>query len=691
MPTNNIPNRLAKEKSPYLLQHAHNPVNWFPWSEEAFDKAKQENKPVFLSIGYSTCHWCHVMERESFEDEEVAELLNRDYVAIKVDREERPDIDHIYMSVCQAMTGQGGWPLTIVMTPEKKPFFAGTYFPKHSKYGRYGLMEIADQLSAKWKENPGEIAEVGDRVVEQMQEGLHAQVKGELSEELLDKAFQIYEQNFDPAYGGFGSAPKFPSPHNLSLLLRQYKRTGNPKALEMVENTVEAMYQGGLFDHVGFGFARYSTDEKWLVPHFEKMLYDNALLTIACIETYQATGNRKYADIAEKVIAYVLRDMTDEQGGFYSAEDADSEGEEGKFYLWSPDEVLKVLGEEEGELFCDLYDITERGNFEGRSIPNLIGTDLVSFAQRRNLDLDELTQRIEQARIQLFNHRESRIHPHKDDKILTSWNGLMISALAQAARALDRPDYAEAAGKAARFLLTTLRREDGRLMARYRDGHTAYPAYLDDYAFLAAGLTDLYEATFHLEYLQEAVRLTKEMLQLFWDEEKGGLFFYGSESEQLFARPKELYDGAMPSGNSIAAQNLLRLARFTYDAGLSQKADEQLKAFAGTVADYPIGYAAYLSAVDMAFRPEAEIVLAGIPDDPVIQEMRKMIGERYLPNSIVIFHPVELTKTVSTVDEIIPLVQGKTAIGGKATAYVCENFACQAPVTKPDELKELLR
>ncbi|CAG7648502.1 thioredoxin domain-containing protein [Paenibacillus allorhizosphaerae] len=629
------------------------------------------------------------MERESFENEEVAELLNRDYIAIKVDREERPDVDNLYMSVCQAMTGQGGWPLTIIMTPEKKPFFAGTYFPKGRKFGRPGLMDILPQIAGKWKDDPNRVAQIGEQVVEETQKRLIANLEGELSDALLEQAYSMYDSMFDAAFGGFGGAPKFPTSHNLSYLLRYWKRTGNEKALAMVEKSLDAMHRGGIFDHVGFGFARYSTDERWLVPHFEKMLYDNALLAMTYIEAFQATGKERYAEVAEQIITYVLRDMTDPDGGFYSAEDADSEGEEGKFYVWTPDEVKQVLGEEEGELYCDVYDITADGNFEGHSIPNLIDATVESMARLKQMDLQSMKQRLEASRQKLFEHREKRIHPHKDDKILTSWNGLMIMALAKAAKALQKPEYATAARKAVHFVLNKLRREDGRLLARYRDGEAAYLGYVDDYAFLVWGLIELYEATFDWQLLEQAVQLNEEMLRLFWDDEKGGLFFYGHDGEQLFTRPKEIYDGAMPSGNSAAALNMHKLARYTYNAALAQKAELQLKAFAGSVERYPSGHALFLMALEFALGAPAEIVIAGDPAKTDTQEMIREVQRAFLPQAIIILNPKG--DDAADVARLIPLAQDKLPLGGRATAYVCENFACQSPVSDVEELRELLQ
>lgn len=628
------------------------------------------------------------MAHESFEDQTIADMLNKDFISIKVDREERPDIDHIYMAVCQAMTGQGGWPLTVFLTPEKKPFFAGTYFPRSRKYNRAGMVEVVAQLAGKWREDADRVREVGEQIIQETTNRLlEHQSGGELTEETLHEAFRLYESTFDPEFGGFGSSPKFPTSHNLSFLLRYYKKTGNERALEMVEKTLDAMHRGGMYDHIGFGFSRYSVDNKWLVPHFEKMLYDNALLIMTYTEAYQFTGKAKYAEVAEQIITYILRDMTDVGGAFYSAEDADSEGDEGKFYVWTPDEVELVLGIDEGDLFSELFDITEAGNFEGHNIPNLIQTTLASFAKRKQIPLDQLKQRMEEARAKLFEHREKRIHPGKDDKILTAWNGLMIAALSKAARALDKPAYAEAAAKAADFLLRELRREDGRLLARYRDGEAAFPGYVDDYAFLVWGLIELYETTFELRYLREAVQLNVEMLRLFGDEEKGGLFFYGSDAEQLLTRPKEIYDGAMPSGNAAAALNMQRLAKLTYDAKLSQAADEQLQAFAGAVASYPPGHALMLAALDFAYSEAIEIVIAGDPAKPETQIMLRAVQQQFLPNALLILHPPGAAG--EEVRKLIPLVQDKLPLGGRATAYVCHNFACQAPTQDLEDLENL--
>lgn len=680
-------NRLKNEKSPYLLQHANNPVSWYPWGDDAFDKAKAEDKPIFLSIGYSTCHWCHVMERESFEDHEVAEALNKQYVSIKVDREERPDIDHIYMTACQAMTGSGGWPLTVIMTPDKKPFFTGTYFPKQSKWGRPGLMDILEQVGDAWQKERDKIIRAGESVVEAIKPQFSSS-RGELSGETLDKAYGLFARSFDQEYGGFGSAPKFPTPHNLSFLLRHWKRTGEKKALEMVEKTLHSMYQGGIYDHVGFGFSRYSTDREWLVPHFEKMLYDNALLALAYLETYQASGKEFFAGVARDIFTYILRDMTSPEGGFYSAEDADSEGEEGRFYVWQPDEIMEVLGKDDGKLFCRLYNITPGGNFEGNSIPNLIYNSVEKLAVEMNVNKEELKRRVETARKKLFLHRERRVHPYKDDKVLTAWNGLMIAALARGAAVLRDASYREAAEKAVAFIWKELRREDGRLLARYRDGEAAYPAYLDDYAFLAWGLMELYEATFKPEYLRRALLLTRQMHGLFGDEENGGYFMYGTDAEELIARPKEVYDGAIPSGNSVAALNLLRLSRLTGDQEIEEMAKKQIDSFAGDVDDYPKGYAHFLMALQFALGPTKEIVLTGKPGSEGWREMTSVLHSHFLPNSVLVVRPDN--GEAREIEELVPYVREQRSLEGKATAYVCENFACMAPTTDLNRLVEAI-
>lgn len=687
-------NRLISEKSPYLLQHAHNPVNWYPWGDEAFQKAEAEDKPVFLSIGYSTCHWCHVMERECFEDEEVAALLNQGFVSIKVDREERPDIDSVYMNVCQAMTGSGGWPLTVFLTPERHPFFAGTYFPKGSRYGRPGLIDLLTAIREKWETDREELQGLGKEIMGRIAEQMMESVPGEPNPELLQSGYQSLANSFNPVYGGFGGAPKFPTPHHLLFLLRCWKRFQDANALEMVEKTLLAMYCGGIFDHIGFGFSRYSTDRQWLVPHFEKMLYDNALLSLAYLEAYQATGNTFYAGVAKKIFTYILRDMTSPEGGFYTAEDADSEGVEGKFYLWSPDEVKEVLGEDDGEYLCGLYDIREKGNFEGKNIPNLldkmldISLDSVMGPDKAGERGNPLiSERVDALRKKLFAAREKRIHPFKDDKILTSWNGLMIAALARGAWVLGEQSYAEAAEKAVHFLLEKLRRDDGRLLARYRDGDAAYPAYLDDYAFLTWGLLELYQATFQVEYLEEAIRLTREMLTLFWDEQDGGFYFSAHDQEEgLDARGKEISDMAIPSGNSAAAWNLLHLARLTGAREFDELAHRQLRSFAGAVRSAPHACTFYLCALDFYLGPPQEIVVTGERDDERTREMLDVLRSAYLPQAALLFY--QEGNEGNRIAALAPYAADKRPIDGGAAVYICENYACRRPVTSPEELAQ---
>ncbi|MGI6091904.1 MAG: thioredoxin domain-containing protein [Veillonellaceae bacterium] len=671
-------NHLANEKSPYLLQHAHNPIDWYPWGEEAFAKAKAEDKPIFLSIGYSTCHWCHVMERESFEDEAVAEILNRHFVSIKVDREERPDVDHIYMEVCQALTRSGGWPLTIIMTPDKKPFFAGTYFPKTSKYGRPGLIDLLKAISQRWQEKREDLIGFSDEIVELLQHQEKASVDATLSKGLLDTAFEQLERDFDPRYGGFSKAPKFPTPHNMLFLLRYWKHNNNAKALEMVEKTLTAMRKGGIYDHLGYGFSRYSTDDKWLVPHFEKMLYDNALLCHVYLEAYQCTGNKDYAKVAEQILTYVMRDMTNAEGGFYSAEDADSEGEEGKFYVFTRQQILDLLGEKDGTLFADFYDITPQGNFEhGSSILNYVDNDIESYAARVGLEAVDLTRKLEECSAKLYRYRDKRVHPYKDDKVLTVWNALMISAFAKAARVLDGACYAEYAERAFKFIKNKLISKDCRLLARYRDGEAAHLAYLDDYAFLLWALIELYETIYSPLYIKWAQDVCQEMQRLFWDEKNGGFFFYGIDGEQLLTRPKEIYDGAIPSGNSVAAFALLRLANITGKGQFQSLAERLLQTFAGQVEKIPRAHTFYLIALDYHLSAQRKIVIAGTGASKDVWNMLSAAGKRFLPNTVTVFND---TSQADIMRKVIPEVVDQLPVNGQTAAYICENFTCRPPI-----------
>ena len=682
MSTNNKANKLINEKSPYLLQHAYNPVNWYPWGVEAFEKAKKEDKPVFLSIGYSTCHWCHVMERESFADEEVARFLNENYVAIKVDREERPDIDNIYMSVCTALTGHGGWPLTILMTSEKKPFFAGTYFPKESRHGMPGFTDIIKGVKEKWTGNRAEIYDSTQKIIDFIRGAEEERDETNLSKDILHEAYRHYKLAFDVQYGGFGQAPKFPSPHNLFYLLRYYKLTGKKGALEMVEKTLDYLSRGGIYDHIGFGFARYSTDNKWLVPHFEKMLYDNALLSIAFLEAYQVTQKEKYARITEEIFTYILRDMTSPEGAFYTAEDADSQGIEGKFYVWTPEEIIEILGKEKGAIFCREYDIIPGGNFEGKSIPNLIENKGLAEDEERLAALNEWRER-------LFEVREKRVHPSKDDKVLTSWNALMISALALGGRILNEPKYVEAAEKAVEFIFTKLCRDDGRLLARYREGEAAYPGYVDDYAFLAWALIELYETTFKPEYLEKSIQFTGDLLRYFWDEEDGGLFFYGTDAEELITRPKEVYDGAVPAGNSVAALNFLRLEKLTGEHEWGKKASQQFEIFAGDVTRNPMAYAFFLTAFMYYVAPGKEVVIVGDSHKKDTRTMLELLQKEFSPFTATLFKGTG--DGGSRLQKIAPFTEGQEMLNSKATVYICENFACRKPSNSILELEKVLK
>ncbi|WP_281795764.1 thioredoxin domain-containing protein [Desulforhabdus amnigena] len=681
-------NRLSQEKSPYLLQHADNPVDWYPWGEEAFKKAKEEDKPVFLSIGYATCHWCHVMEHESFEDMEVAKLLNENAVCIKVDREERPDVDQIYMTVCQALTGSGGWPLSVFMTPDRKPFFAGTYFPKSGRMGMPGFMDIIAQVAGLWKKDRQRLLRVSDEITNAIQPRKPTGQGPALDAETLDNAHRHFSRSFDHTWGGFGAAPKFPTPHHLTFLLRQHKRDPQSEALDIVEKTLDAMRDGGIFDQVGFGFHRYSVDEKWLVPHFEKMLYDQALLAMAYTEAFQAGGKARFAQVAREIFEYVLRDMTDSKGGFYSAEDADSEGREGLFYVWTPQEVKDILGAEAGDVFCRFYDITPEGNFEeSLSIPH-ISRSVELMAPGFGMEAEELEKLLEKGRLKLFAVREKRVHPFKDDKVLTAWNGLMIAALAKGYQVLRDPAYLDAACAAARFILNTLRREGGRLFRRYRHGEVAHRGYADDHAFLVWGLLELYESTFDAFYLEEAVKVHQQMMDLFWDEEEGGFFYTAEDNEPLIVRDKEIYDAAVPSSNSVGVLNLLRLARMTGNTQWEEKAQQLFNRFAGMVADFPAGYTQFLHAVDFALGPALEIIVAGNPEEVSTQEMVETVHGLFLPHRVLMLRSEDGRS--GGIEELAPFVKPLKSIDGKPMAYVCQNFACKEPVTEVDALKAIL-
>ncbi|MFC4557603.1 thioredoxin domain-containing protein [Virgibacillus kekensis] len=673
------PNWLIDENSPYLQQHAYNPVDWYPWGEEAFDIAKKENKPIFLSVGYSTCHWCHVLAHESFEDEQVADYLNKHYVSIKVDREERPDIDAVYMKVCQMMTGQGGWPLSIFMTPDKVPFYAGTYFPRESKYGMPGIMEVLSQLAKKFHEEPDHISEVTKSVTDALAKTVSTKSETRLTKDITDQAYQQLGRRFDFNHGGFGSAPKFPAPQNLLFLQNYYHFTGKKAALKMAESTLQAMADGGIYDHIGFGFARYSTDEKWLVPHFEKMLYDNALLLCAYVDCYQITGNPLYKKISEQIIDFVMREMRSKDGGFYSAIDADSEGVEGKYYVWDYEEVFDVLDEDLADLYCAVYDITQEANFEGKNVPNLIDTNLESAAEEYNMSLDELESHLEEARVQLLEAREQRVYPHVDDKILTSWNAMMITGFAKAGRAFENTDYLRVAKDAAAFLDEKLT-VDGRLMARYRYGEVKYYGYLDDYAFLLWAQLELYDATFNTEYLERARELADQMISLFWDEENGGFFFNGEDSEELLSREKEIYDGALPSGNSVAAVMLARLGYLTGVTEYHNKLEEMYHTFYKDIDQGPSASTFFIQSLLMMDNPTKEVVVLGDKNELVNRLQRE-----YLPGVNLLY-----SKDHGQLANAAPFTSDYKKVNNQTTVYICENFACKQPTNDLDEAYRLI-
>lgn len=576
-------NRLANEKSPYLLQHKDNPVNWYPWGDEALKKAKDENKPIFLSIGYSTCRWCHNMNRESFQDEEVAEILNEYYIPIKVDREERPDLDKVYITFAEALTGSAGWPLNLILTPEKKPFFAGTYFPKKTRNRMIGLVDLLSQIKEVWQDDSDRIIGESNRILAEVDRIYNSYNKGELDKDILIKTKNELKDTFDKNNGGFSYRPKFPLPQYILFLLEYGEKTNDDSAMEMAKFTLDNMYKGGIFDHIGFGFYRYSVDEKWLVPHFEKMLYDNALLGIAYTMAYEKTKNPFYKEITEKIFEFVIRDLASEEGGFYSALDAETEGEEGKFYIFTKEEIVDLLGDEYGEFYCNYYDITEEGNFEGKNIPNLIDKDLNNIN-----DIDKT--KLESIRDIVFQYRDKRIKPHRDEKILTSWNGLFIAALAYGGKVFGNETYINNAKRAADFIIMNFIDENGNLLSTHINGESYNYGFLEDYAFFIFGLLKLYEVTEDEVYLGISKKLNEDMLKLFWDNANGGLYYCSYISEELILKPKDIYDGAIPSGNSIALLNLAKLYEITKDENIHEKYKCMLKVFANNINRNPVVY-----------------------------------------------------------------------------------------------------
>ena len=680
-----MPNQLINETSPYLLQHAHNPVDWYPWGEEALRRAREEDKPILLSIGYSACHWCHVMERESFEDPEIAAMMNEHFISIKVDREERPDLDSLYMNAVQALTGSGGWPMTVFLTPDGRPFYGGTYFPPVDRGGMPGFPKVMLGVADTYRGRRGDVVQATQQLVSHLQH--LAQVPRSLdplTPDVLHQAYQQLAQSFDFEHGGFGAAPKFPQPMVYEFVLRYYHLTKSPRGLEMVEMTLQKMAYGGIYDQIGGGFHRYSTDPYWLVPHFEKMLYDNALLSRLYLHVYQATGNPLYRRIVEETLDYVLREMTDASGGFYSTQDADSEGVEGKFFVWTPPEIESVLGTGLASLVSGYFGVTESGNFEEKNILNVpIGPE--SFATEAGVGPEELEAAIVRARPLLLEQRERRVHPARDEKVLSAWNGLMVRSFAEAASILRREDYLKAAEANASFLLRELR-QDGRLLRTYKDGRASLKGYLEDYAFVADGLLALYEAGFDRRWLDRARSLADDMVELFRDGDQDGFYDTGEDHEALIVRPRDLFDNATPCGSSVAVDVLLHLSVLTGDGEYARRGAGVLRSMQQHMARAPMGMGHWLCALDFYLSTPKEVAIVGDRSAPSTQALLEVLYGRYLPNKVVAGSDSGLEQDHPE----IPLLQGRGAIDGQPTAYVCQNYVCQLPVTEPEALASQL-
>jgi uncharacterized protein YyaL (SSP411 family) len=678
-PSNRLPNRLADESSPYLLQHAYNPVDWYPWGEAAFARAKAEDKPVLLSVGYSACHWCHVMEHESFENDEIAALMNENFVNIKVDREERPDIDQIYMNFVQMTTGRGGWPMTVFLTPEGFPFYGGTYFPPYDRYNMPGFPRLLLSIRDSYHEKRDEILHSAAEILGELRRMNSVHVEGgNLTKENLDSFYRSIIRGYDAKNGGFGGAPKFPAPMTLEFILRYYGLTKDAEALAIVTNTCRKMADGGMYDHLGGGFARYSVDAVWLVPHFEKMLYDNAQLAKLYTHVWQVTKDEYFKTKAEEILDYALREMTDELGGFYSAQDADSEGVEGKFFVWTPGELKEILGEENAKAFGFHYDVSESGNFEhGASILHE-RQSVEDSAAELNITAERLAQILAEGKQKLFEAREKRIKPQRDDKVLTAWNGLMLSAFAEAGFVLDRIDYAQAARKNADFILTSMQTPDGRLLRTYGNGKAKLNAYMEDYAIFADGLLDLFQTTGETRWLREAKRLADVMIEQFWDDEEGGFFFTGKDHEELIVRSKDYFDNATPSGNSVAAEVLLKLEKLTGEARYPRYASNVFRQLSGNMLKYPQAFGRALIALSYAVSNVKEIVIISDKGEEE-NELVKILRENYIPNKITV-----LSDQHGDTD-LLPILEGKDLIGDSPTAFVCENYTCQEPTTEKEK------
>jgi uncharacterized protein len=669
-------NALACETSPYLLQHAHNPVQWHPWNQESLAKAKAEDKPILLSIGYSACHWCHVMERESFENEEIAGLMNANFINIKVDREERPDIDSIYMTVVQMMTGRGGWPMTVFLTPDQEPFYCGTYFPPDDLHGMPGFRRVLISIAKAFKEKRQAVESDAKTIAGELRKSdLTPNQKEELDREALDKALQDVQSNFDSQNGGFGAAPKFPPSMALDCLMRLYRRKKEKHVLGMIELTLSKMATGGVYDQAGGGFHRYSVDAQWLIPHFEKMLYDNALLSRTYLHAYLLTGNHFYRRISEEILDYVAREMTSPEGAFYSSQDADSEGQEGAFFLWTIKEVKSILGEEDAALFCHYFGMTPEGNFEGKNILS-IPRPAVWIARMNNIAEEKLLEIIQRGRKLVFEARGKRVKPGRDEKALTSWNGLMLRSFAEAANSLNRADYRNIAIRNADFLMSAMY-HDGRLFRSYKDGRARFNAYLEDYACLMDGLISTYEATFDLRWIRDAKALAESMASKFWDPQGGGFYFTSDDHEPLIHRPKELYDNAIPSGNSTAANALLRLSKLTGDDQWMRYATSILGSTANLMLQHPSAFPNMLCALDFVHSKFKEVAIIGDAGEPETQALLNKVFRAYCPNKVV----------ACGKDGSLFLLKDRPQVNGRATAYVCQDFTCGLPITSADDLR----
>jgi uncharacterized protein YyaL (SSP411 family) len=676
-------NRLAEETSPYLLQHAHNPVDWYPWGEEAFEKAKRENKPILLSIGYSACHWCHVMERESFENEKIAALMNQLFVSVKVDREERPDLDEIYMNAVQMLTGRGGWPMTVFLTPEGKPFYGGTYFPPEDRHGMPGFPRVLLGVSQAYRERPEDVEKSVTQILAALGRMSESrETTKDLSKSIIAQGAEKVAGAYDSDHGGLGQAPKFPNAGVYELFLRHYATSKNERFLQMVVHTLTRMAQGGIYDHLGGGFHRYSVDAKWLVPHFEKMLYDNAQLIRIYASAFTITGEPLFRSMIAETVNYLLREMLHSEGGFYSTQDADSEGEEGKFFVWTEDQITRVLGSEDSSVFCRMYDVGQPGNFEGKSIlhPVLTVEQASKFFHKEPAEIEALIARAKQ---KLLTEREKRVKPFRDEKIIAAWNGLVLSGLAEAIKVLDHEPAVDAARRTVAFLFDRMFR-DGFLLHTYKNGQAKLLGYLDDYAFVGVGLLDLYETLFDRSYLHRALQLTDIMLREFWDERDGGFFFTGVSHERLISRSKPIFDASIPSGNAMATQLLLRLYHFTGENRFRASADRVLRSYYEAMADQPFGFAHMLCALDFYLQGAKEVVVIGEPSDAAVKKLVAEVNSIYLPNKML------QIAVPGMAAELSPLLKGKTQIDGRATAYVCQNFTCSAPVTSAAELRDLL-